>query len=243
MFSRIYKILFALILVVGLVSCDQEKSEQSQKSTFSSEEEVLLGKHNSLDYYLRSVRVVGNKNYGDSIVIYRNKNTSKKIVFKTTPTGDAYIDNDSIKFVELSNDGLTAIVYVVEVEGGGENSSDLNVIAQHNNNYFNLQIKSGYTYFIKDLNRDGVMEIIHRYNEPYYSQPVGDIPGLYWEDVYILKDEKLVKITNFKGFGAYISERKAHYEKILAMFPSMNEFYGKKEYGSLVREYLERVNK
>ena len=244
----IYKLsgVLSFALLMSFVSaCTEEDNTNIAENNLVSRNLIGTIKVNgsvSIDVYLNSDRTRNSKNYGNSILAINKR--LDNTVFQSPPTFDAYIEDKTIVLADMDGDGVKEISYSITNEGGGENSTKFNLVANLKSSPKLLSIKDGYVFRIEDVNSDGIPEIVHSYNDPYFSQPGGILPEIYWEDIYVLDSNRLRKLRlSGKDYGQYIKDRLQFYNSVIALKEKNSNIENIESYFDLAVKYRARFSR
>jgi hypothetical protein len=179
-------------------------------------------------------------NFGNAILL--QESTSRKVVFKSTSTSDAVINDESLIFADLEGDGEYELIYVVLGVEGEQNNNRLVLIYREGTRFRELEgIRGGYLFEIADINGDRKAEIIHRYNRPFFSQLGNDMPEIYQEDIYVYRHGRLSFVTDFRPYTNHLLARLQEYDGIRQM--KRRDFEGSARYFELAERYRSEVCK
>lgn len=178
--------------------------------------------------------------FGFSFLIV-NENTNK-LIFKSKPSLDNVVPEDEVRIIDLNNDGDLEVVYFSYSEGRNKNC--FGVLYNDSGEWGEGFIKDGDRFVLADLDFDGQIEVIHKFNKFYLDPPSG-LDRIYNVGVYAFIDYKLVRQENLDRYHDFFKARlakllAAKQKAILHYANLQNDEFGK-IYMRLLNMYIDQA--
>lgn len=245
-----------LIAALLLLSCSDRQAETqgeprpearasaADRITYNNahyrvEKKITNEKNTKYHVFLARNEDVRSSDYGDALLLVDR--IAGNVLYKSSRLYDLRIREDKVLIEDLDRNGSYETVY--DIDGDGEeNTSRLYVIYFKDGKFDQTGIMDGYSFELTDLNDDGIMEIVHSYNEPYFSHPLDELPAVYKEDVYLFKDAKLKNVTDSCNYVKYFKGKLDYYQQILLKDKVEIGIPGIMRYYALVYTYRDEIS-